>query len=149
MELTNIQAFYSALTVILLISFIWKNRDAHWLNERNDILSVKDKKKTIPTGAKSHHTWVHNYGFGIMAIAVISIALFTLGVTWQAACLVLAGGSLFMILDIVLNIKMESPGWHTWHLGDEFFDRYCNWYVRFGLFIVAVIAFHLIEKFEI
>lgn len=144
-ELTNITVFYGAITFFVLIFFIWKNRDAHFLLERNDILSVKDRSKPIPTSAKLHHTWWHNFGFIFNIIIVIGFVVFALGATWQGFFLGLTVGALFMVMDIVLNMKMKSAGWTFWHLAKKGMDKYLNWYVRFALLITGIGGFHLTE----
>jgi len=142
-ELTGSEFFFGTLFFFFVAFLIWKSRDANFLKERNEILKAKDLKKSISLEAKVKHNWWHNLGFLFIVWVVGGLIVAIKGFTPDSISLTLAVGSLFMIMDVVLNMQMKGLGWRFWHLGDGWFDRNFNWWFRFGLFFISIACFYI------
>lgn len=142
--------FFAATQVIYFVGYIFtKNEDAHFLKERDvyikyqkSLLTVlrsltKGTDVAIPTFPSStqkfHHQWWHNFEFLYTGLFCIVWPVLWLGFTWSSLFLCLSLGSLYMLMDVVLNIKM---GWPKFHLGDGVFDKTFNFIVRLAGWII-------------
>jgi len=138
-DLTSLEFFALTQFVFFLGFFLWKNKDAHHLKERDELI---DSGGTVTDKARFHHQWWHNYGFAIIFLVCAVWAGSWYGITWDALLLGLSLGFLFMLMDIVLNRKM---GWPTFHLGDGKFDQTFNFIVRFLGWILCCAGFIIFQ----
>jgi len=147
-DLTNIEAFYSVLGIFLIAFICYKIKESkHWINRKIFQKGKPDIDKYNLVIQNRNHVHTHRYGVFYIGWLGVFFSVFMLGISWQTVCLLVALSGLYMVLDILLNMKMHNydPNWGIWHLGDEFWDRIAPWPVRFGLLILGMGGFFILE----
>jgi len=151
-ELTSIELFYSVIGIFFIAFICYKIKESkHWINRK---IFQKGKPNLSPEDFvlnKRNHILTHRYGVFYIGWLGVFFTYFTFGISFQSISLLITLSALYMLLDLLLNIKMHSydKNWGIWHLGDELWDRIAPWPVRFILLGIGIISFHLLEYFNL
>ena len=146
-ELTNIELFYAIIGIFFITFICYKIKESkHWTNRKIYQKGKPDIRLENYVILNRNHIHTHRYGVFMIGWLGACVSILVFGFTLESLFTCITLSALYMILDLLLNIKMHSfdKNWGVWHLGDELWDRLANWYVRFTLLIVGVAGFYLI-----